>query len=137
MLLLLTFALMTAAKLPRNLYNDDLLACPRDRNEAIDCILKYGDANHDRKINEREIRILKDGLLYWYEKWFDELHPNNEIMEKCDADDDDFVDEEDFDKTLKTCLWQCSGVMDLMIRICDRAVANKYKPPRLAPEKKQ
>lgn len=137
MLLLLAFVLMAAAKLPRDLYNDDLLACPRDRNEAIDCILKYGDANHDRKINEQEIRILKDGLLYWYEKWFDELHPNNEIMEKCDADDDDAVDEEDFDKTLDTCLSQCSGVMDLMIRICDRAVATKYKPPRLAPVKKQ
>lgn len=132
--LLVAFAV---AKLPRSRYNEDLANCPRDRNEAIDCILKYGDANHDRLIDSREIRILKDGVLYWYENWYDQLHPNDEIMKKCDHDGDGLVSERDFDNSLDTCLCKCEGVIDLMSRICDRAAANNYKPPRLAPLKEK
>lgn len=137
MLLVFLLVTLTAAKLPRSMYNNDLATCARDRNEAIDCILKYGDADHDKRIDSREIRILKDGVLYWYENWYDALHPNDEIMKKCDRDGDGFVSEQDFDNSLDTCLCKCEGVLDLMARICDRAAANNYKPPRLRPLKEQ
>ena len=133
-LLLLAVVALTSCKVPRSKYTDDLRNCKYDRNDAIDCVQKYGDSNHDRLLTPDEIIVLKREMFYIWEKAVLLLHPQDDIMDHCDHDRDGVISERDFDESFNTCLHTCADVTDFNYYICDRAkkwnYVAKLPPPK-------
>jgi hypothetical protein len=131
---LLAIFVAVEARLPRSAYSDDLRNCQFDRNDAIDCAVKYGDLNGDRLLDANEIVTLKAAMFTILERFVALLYPVSHIMEHCDADQDGKISESDFDKSLETCLATCDRVTTFNRLVCTRAKRTHYKPPVAAKE---
>lgn len=122
MLAILLFVWLSEAAVSlKDHYSDDLKNCKLKRDDAVSCMLKFGDTNHDRRLEESEIETLKSNMLYFWEKWVDLLHPVTEIMDHCDYDRDGFISEDDFYKSYRTCMPRCKDVLQFDMYICSRA----------------
>lgn len=131
-LALLLFSIV-AAKIPRHKLPLELQRCKYNRNDAIDCVLKYGDGDHDRYLCPEEIAQLKKAQLHVWERVISYLHPSSDIMDHCDADRDGAVSEADFDKSIRTCLHTCEDLTTFFEYICLRADASipPYVPKKV------
>lgn len=138
---------LVSARINRAKYSAELKNCPKDRNEAVICAEKYGDANRNRLLELSEVIKLKSNMLHWWEKMIDWKNPTDQIFTHCkpgyisgvtkiNLNDTSYgIGEKDFDDTLATCLRDCRAVMDFFYYICDRAKAMNYDPTSdVAPE---
>ena len=108
--------------------NDD---CGFTRKDAVKCIKKYVDTNHDGEISEAEFNYVKEHympdpvhrLQHYLEKLPKSWHVDvtlDMIKEKCDANKDGHFTAQDWMDSAKTCLPHKADLCKLQ-RVCEIA----------------
>lgn len=114
--------------------DESLIKCKYSRADAIKCAKKYGDTNNDNAICFREIEQLKDAVLWIWETIIMSLYPSQNIMKRCDFDQDGYITDEDFENSKDTCLHDCDALHDFFNYVCNRAAVMKLDLPPVACE---
>ena len=109
--------------------SEDVRHCAYKREEALRLARIYGDVDLDNRLCSAEISLYKANTLYFYERWLLALHPNNNIMDHCDIDQDGYITEEDFANSLDTCLHTCDDITTFFEYFLQRSARNNYVKP--------
>lgn len=108
-------------------------SCAHRREDAIECGLRFGDANGDGYITLDEIESVKQRYLSPAVRaaaWVLEkigVETAEKMMRNCDFDRDGRISRSDFELSVDTCLATCKKVELIFSIVCDRAAAAEKK----------
>jgi len=111
--------------------DEEFKTCAYQRSDAADCVLRYGDFDHDGLISPAEADEVKRRYLSWVMRagaWLAEkigLESTAKIFKKCDYDRDGFLSRRDFELARDTCLVDCARVNQLFEYVCSKAIAEE------------
>ena len=104
------------------------------REDMIKCAFNVADVSpKDGRISPAELDTMKSDYMKWWEKliaWIIRSAKTSNIMEKCDANKDGFIDRHDFDVTTDECIplrnkkGELSDSLCKAKEVCDRATKN-------------
>lgn len=109
--------------------------CEFTRADALRCIKRYIDTNHDDKITLTELEAARSKYMTgiqkagaWIASWFTDELSNETILRNCDYDGDGVFTPHDFEQATKKCLPD-QHALCLVKGACDKAAAAATSSP--------
>ena len=96
--------------------------CGFTRGDALNCVIRHGDLNHDGQLTRDEIRHALNTLVPGYIKplsWFAGMTMTR-IMKDCDVDGNGVLTPRDWEMSKKTCM-PTQETLCMLKWFCDRA----------------
>lgn len=102
--------------------------CGFTRDDALNCVLKYGDTNKDGELTEEEIKHALDTLVPSYIKpvlWIKGVNAKR-VLKDCDYDKNGILTPRDWEMSKKTCMPTQQNLCYFKF-FCDRASKQKMR----------
>ena len=107
--------------------------CEFTRDDALQCIRRFVDTNHDDKISLDELEAARSKYMTgfqkagaWVASWFTDDFSNETILRNCDYDKDGVFTPHDFEQATEKCLPD-QHALCLLKGACDKAAAAASK----------